>query len=75
MKQMAVGLSRGLAEPLRRAGYSAHSVYQLFIVMDYVTRWRECPGLCVVCLGMTAESPWIPIGWLGHVTSGHCEGS
>lgn len=33
--------------------------------VDHVTQWRECPGLCVLCLGMTAESPRMPIGCLG----------
>lgn len=73
MKQMAMDLSRALAEAQRRARHSDHSVHQLFSVMDYVTRWRECPGLCVMRPGMTAESPWMLIGWLGNVTSGHTE--
>lgn len=33
-------------------------------VVDYVTRWRECPGLCVMCPGMTAESPWMSLAGL-----------
>lgn len=45
---MAMDLSRALAEAQRRARHSDHSVHQLFSVMDYVTRWRECPGLCDV---------------------------
>lgn len=63
-------LRRGLAEAQRGAGRSDHFVHQLFSVMDYVTWWRECPGLCVMCPAMTAESPWMPIGCLENSTSG-----
>uniref|UniRef100_A0A9L0S062 Cerebellin 4 n=1 Tax=Equus caballus TaxID=9796 RepID=A0A9L0S062_HORSE len=61
---MAMDLRRGLVEAQRRAGHSDRSVHQLFSVVDYVTRWRECPGLCVMCPGMTAESPWMSLAGL-----------
>lgn len=70
---MAMDLRRGLAEAQGRAGHSHQSVHcSVSWIMSQ--GGGGYLGLCVMCPGMTAESPRMPIGCLGNVISGHCKG-
>lgn len=59
-----------LAETGKGPGFPI-SVTPTVGVKDGTSWWRGSAS--VRHPGMTAESPWMSIGWLGNVTSGHWE--